>query len=370
MLALSVPVAAQSVDSTPRQDSIPVKFSFAASGFVLSNVNGDVDPFYHASALLHVVVNARVGDNVDIPMRLLSEAWNFSQPYSVTLTTLRPAIRVAVRSRHPGDSLAVLAGDLWRVRHGEGLSLDDFESRGAAFGAYSGHWTLDGHLIGWGWTGVDDLYTLSLGYADRIAIRFLDDSPDIPGYRGSRVVSTDARVAIPVAGTLYGELARNVDAQRWGGLVGVRGRLERGRHRLSGRVEYRHYDRNFFRNDDNVAVTYSYFSSLTALDKPMHSFHLYQTRRGRHDVFAVRVQGRASVGSWFVDADVEGIAGTVHEIAYEAAIGVSPSPVADLRVGILNKIFQFPIASQDMFALRDSPWCFMRATIDLSGGRR
>lgn len=370
ILAVSSSLTAQSTEPERRVDSIPVTFSYTASGFVLGNLNGSIDPFYHASALLHVRVTAQIGDNVEVPIRVLTEAWNFSQSYGGTFTTVRPAIRIATRRRGSGDSLAFVAGDLWRVRHGEGLLLEDFESRGAAFGAYTGSWTFSGHVIGFGWTGADDLYSLSLGYAGYAAIRFFYDSPDILPYAGSRILSADGRITMPVAGELYGEIARNVDARRWGGLIGLRRRLGSGRDRLSVRVEYRHYDRNFFRNEDNSSILYFYFPSLTALDKPLHSFHVYQTRRGRHDVVAAHLQGRAYLGSWFVDADVEAIAGTIHEIAYEAAMGFNANPLVDLRVGLLNKIFQLPATMGDMFRLRELPWYFMKVTIDLSARRR
>ncbi|HEV8265703.1 MAG TPA: hypothetical protein VGQ06_12215 [Gemmatimonadales bacterium] len=363
------PLGAQSAPSAGRSDTVPATFSYTASGFVMSQVTEPVDPFYHASGLLHVMVSARVGANIEVPLRLLSEAWSFSQPYQANITSVRLAVRATLR-RSSGDSLTLLAGDLWRVRHGQGLALDNFESQGAAVVASSGRWALEGRLIGFGWAGPDDLYALSLEYDSRVALRLLDDSPDVPSYVGSRIVSADARLAVPIVGEAYAEIGRNVDARRWGALAGVRRQFGDARHRLAVNVEYRHYDRDFFRNETNGAAIYFYFVSLTALDKPLHTFQLYQQHRGRHDVVAARAQGRAYLRSWFLDADVETITGTLDDVAYEASIGFDAGPNADLRVGGLNKFLQFPTAQEGMFRTRDRPWWFMKVTIDLPAARR
>ncbi len=363
------PLGAQSAPPSGRTDSVPVTFSWAASGFVMGQFTEAVDPFYHASGLLHLTVTARVGANLEVPLRLVSEAWNFSQPYQTNITSVRPALRVTLR-RGAGDSLTLLAGDLWRVRHGQGLALDHFESQGAALVATSGRWSLEGRLIGFGWAGPDDLYALSLVYDSRLAVRLLDDSPDFPPYAGSRIVSVDARVAVPVAGEVYTELGRNLDARRWGGLAGVRRHFRDGRHRLVVSVEYRHYDDDFFRNDTNGSSIYPYYVSLTALDKPLHNFQLYQQHRGRHDVVAARAQGRAYLRSWFVDVDVERITGTLDYVAYEGSVGFEAGPNADLRIGGLNKFLQPPTAQEGMFRVRDRPWWFMKVTIDLPRSRR
>jgi hypothetical protein len=351
------PLAAQA-------DSLPVTFTLRFSGFVLGQVTEPVDPFYHASAMLHVIATARVGTNVEVPVRVLAEAWSFSQPYGFNITTVRPAIRVAWRGRSPRDSLVLLVGDLWRVRHGQGLALDDFESQGGIVNARAGRWRATAALIGYGWAGPDDLYTLGLEYHDRVAVRLLDDSPDVPAYAGSRILSADGRLALPVVGEVYGEIGRNVDRRRWGALVGLRRTVRSSRNEVRASLEFRHYDSDFFGNETNAGVTvYPYFGSLTALDKPLHNFQLYQAHRGRHDVVAARVQGRASVRHWFVDGDVEGITGTIDELGYEASVGVEANAAVDLRTGVLNKFFRFPTAGEGMFSVRDTPWWFLKVTI-------
>jgi hypothetical protein len=352
---------------TTSVDSVPVTLAARASGFVLGQLAGPVEPFYHASALLHTVITAKVGTNVEIPVRALAEVWNFSNYYGIGSTAIRPALHVTIRDAGLLDSITVLVGDLWRMKHGQGLVLDYFESQGGELAAYAQRWALQVRAIGMGWGVADDLYSVSLGFDSLIGVRYLDDSPDIPAYRGSQFLSVDVAPKVADLGRLYAEAGRNLDTRTWGGLVGARGGYARGRNHVTFSAEYRHYERSFFNNDSvggfmNGGLVYPYYASLTALDKPLNTPHLYLQHRGQHNVAAARVRGRVYLKDWFLDADLEGLTGTVDLLAYDVAIGFAANPLADLSVGVLNKLFRFPTYAQSMFNVRDKAWPFMRAS--------
>jgi hypothetical protein len=354
----------QSPDSTASADSVPVAVSFAGAGWIIGQVSRSVDPFYHGSGLLHGVMTVKIGDNVQVPLRVISEVWNYSQGYGQVLTTLRPAVRVSLPGAGPVDSLTVLAGDLWRVRHGQGLMLDYFESQGAAVGVYGGRLALEGRFIGAGWSGHDDVYAFGFAYDSRMALRYFDNNSDGGSYQGSRIVSADLRLPVAQGVEVYAEGASNTTTKHGAWLAGVRWEATKVRNRIAATAEYRHYDQRFFNNEQPIPVPYPYFFSLTALDKPVHNYHFYLRRPGAHDVVAVRTRGRAYGGPWFVDADLEAIAGEPagYYFAGEASVGVEANPLVDLRVGALNKFFgpTFP-SDGPMFVVDENPWWFVKA---------
>jgi len=364
---LGGPLHAQTTLVITSADSVPVTLAVRSSGFVMGQVTEAVDPFYHASALLHTMITAKIGTNVEVPVRVLAEVWNFSNSYGLGSTAVRPAMRVTIRNSTPLDSIAVLVGDLWRVKHGQGLVLDYFESQGGELSAHARRWALQVRGIGMGWGVVDDLYSISLAFDSLIGVRYLDDSPDVSLYRGSQFVSVDVAPRVGRLGRLYAEMGANIDTHTWGSLVGARGSYRRGRNHVARNAEYRHYDRAFFNNDSvgtsfNGALLYTYYVSLTALDKPLNTPHLYLQRRGQHNVVAALVRGRVYLKDWFLNADLEGLTGTVDLFAYEATIGFAANPLAELSVGVLNKLFRFPVYAQPMFRVRDKPWPFLRAS--------
>ena len=133
----------------------PVNFHIDANGFVLSSLtNTSISPFYHASALFNSIITVKIGENVSIPVRTVAEVWNFSDSYASSknlFTWAKPAIVVKIPINYSFISeFYVKAGDMGRMKHGQGLSLDYFEAQGSDFLLKLNKIFLEFKTAGWG----------------------------------------------------------------------------------------------------------------------------------------------------------------------------------------------------------------------------
>ncbi|HMQ70008.1 MAG TPA: hypothetical protein PKA90_13485 [Ignavibacteria bacterium] len=341
------------------------KFSIIADGFILSNLSYPIDPFYHASGLFNSIVTTSIGSNINIPLRLVSEVWNFSNSYESPKNMYlwaKPSINIKIPvSFFYVDSIMFTAGDLGRVRQGQGLSLDYFESQGGTFDimvAKKINLNLTG--IGYGWTGIDDMYLFGISYDSIISMRFLDD---LDSENSSRILSADFSIFGNKNLRMYGEAGYNFDQKSKGLLTGLEymNVFKNGWTNLS--FEYRHYDKNFLNLTGKNS--YPYFNSLTALDKPLNNFRYYQPKTSNIDALAARVTFKYFLfPRFFVMSDVEMISIGNPQFAYESVIGFEAYEGVNINVGFLNKFFQlynpFNVESQ-MFSLHDELWFMLNA---------
>jgi len=365
----------QPADSTLMQK---IHFSLSADGFILSSAFQTYDPFYHASGLFNSVLRMDIGEKVSVPLRVVAEDWNFSAPYGDANNRMFWA-KPAVNFKLPVhvlfvDSVYLVAGDLGRIKHGQGLSLDYFESQGAyAEVTFLKKFRVEMSSIGWGWTGMDDIKTIGLCYRNLFAIRFFNNYDNFQHgeyVRQSRIYSADFSVPVAKDLKVYGEAGFNYDNDNARALMaGIKySEHETKKVAFDASLEYRFYEKDFLKFQ-SVGLpfinSYPYFNSLTALDKPVHTFRYYQPMYFDADGIAVKVMLKYYFYDrfFFYTHDEIIFRTEVTDFAYEATIGYEPVKNVNLHAGINNKFFRLYSLLDDgpMFSLHDEPWVMLKA---------
>lgn len=330
-----------SIADTAKTDTVlntPVKFSIAGDGFILSSfTQGSISPFYHASALFNSIITAKIGDNVSLKLRAVAEVWNFSDFYGSPqnlFTWAKPSINISVPINSSiVDEFYVQAGDMGRMKHGQGLCLDYFEAQGVDLKLKSKKLMLEFKTAGWGWTGLDDIHTLSLSYDTNFAVRWFSDY-----YNYSvDIISGDFNFPLWKGFNLYGEYGKNSTTMGDGYLFGAKYQIQGKKSYLKLSAEYRHYDASFlkFGNYDK----FPYFNSLTAIDKPVNNFQYYQSMYSSDvDILSVRIIGKYFfMDKFFLFGDVES---SVIIPAYQLLLGYEAVKDVDINIGFMNKFFR------------------------------
>jgi len=348
---MSIPAVSQEYDY-PRRDSVSLNGTFTVSGhqvdvrmpvnaFVLSGIPGDNDPFYHASGLLHMVPSLEIDDRVEIQLRLVAENWNFSASYEAgnnLILWAKPRVTVRLPFSSVIDSLRISAGDLWRVTAGRGLALDYYEGMGSNTRVVAGKMAYELTTIGYGWTGLDDIYLFSVSYDSSYRINVFSnhfstiDEVDYE-YRDCLMFSADAEHSIgPVliwaeVGYMYGR-----------GPAGLIGAMY-GYHSPSFEFEvsgqYRWYHDDFFSSSisDYIDIPFAYFNSLTALDKPVA---IYRSFTDDPSGLQLLVRAKAKiVGPFFIGTTTE----SFRAVYSDTYVGIAVDEIAEVSVGYLNKLF-------------------------------
>lgn len=368
-------------------DSIAVRFSenvtLGLSGEALFVKSDNSQYTYHGAGYANVVATVGIGENVQLPLRILSESRNFSEFYehgSNVVTWIKPAIRIRLPIGYLGiDSVAGMAGDLWRTGTGQGLLLEYFEGQGLDFSVYSGDFQLRMLAVGAGWHYYDDIHCIALRYKDLIGVRyFVDFLNDLPlGIRednSALAFGVDFNYGLTPGISVYGESAFNINMDNANGsLLGIVYEEHENDDYLSLGIEYRHYDTYFFTPGHKYYTDGPLlFNSITAIDKPYnHTFTYLQLLQEDRDrgVFSVyknpfSVETVPVVNNlilsmalrktllWraFLDIELEYLTGTTEAFPYELYLGVRIADGVDVFGGIFNR-YIFPTEDQ-----RDSPF--------------
>ncbi len=348
-------------------------FTINASGFALGKVYRSVDPFYHASFLLHTATVFNYGSNIKLGLRFVSEVRNFSEGYDNRQNTILWA-KPFIWGKFENiilDSTTVLAGDQWRIKHGQGLFLDDFEGLGATFRGYQDKFELEATLVGVGYNYYDDLYKFSLGYNNIFRLGYIFNFYQF-SYDNLNLLTLDFRLGLYKGLTAYSELGYNPRSQSKAGLLGINYNFESKRFIINSKVEYRHYDKNIW-NEERPSE-YQYFYSLTAIDKPMNNYYLYIIQQKILDVLAARVFMQLYIyKQFYAAADLEPGIGSIKYFAYKTELGYEIIKTVKFKIGVMNKFFsprgpiEYDIDSENfgMFRLSKRPWVFAEATFKL-----
>ena len=359
---------------------VPVSFNIDAEGMVLSHITRHKDPFYHASAYMGTVITMKIGSNVSIPLRFVAEVWNFSNDYGREhnlYTWAKPSIQARVNKILGLDSAVFNVGDLWRQKQGQGLIFDHFESQGGEITLYKNRVYLSARDLGYGFTGYDDIATISAGYDSLLAIRYMMNYYNYPvGVADLKIASLDSRVRINKNFWMYEEAAINIDTKAKSALVGFLAGYRNKRSFFNAQLELRYYEKDFF--FEEMPQRLPFFISLTVLDKPVNQFYTYMIRNSTNITIGGRFTGRYFINNdFFIDADLEPVAGDFNMFFYEAAIGFEPESNVLLRAGIMNKFLNaerdfsiFYYGSEDpelndMFVTDKKPFLFAKASFRL-----
>lgn len=344
-------------------DSLPSMLTFSLHGnaFVLSTLEGNISPFYHASSLFHGVASVGIGKNLSVHLRIVSEVWSFSEMYDDPenfFTWAKPSIRGVIPVHAFGlDTITFRVGDLWRVTHAHGLVLDYFEAQGSEISLQFGPVRVQGRTIGVGIDYYDDIYSFDVVYNSIVGFHFFDDFAGSflnGGEKDAEIFSVDADVPVIDGIHTYAEAGFNHLQHAKGLIVGVEAALMLQGASLDLRAEYRHYDAGFWGSptiparygqgwvlyDSLETRRFPYFNSLTAIDKPINTPHLYMTHGRSAQTFSLRVKVKQSiVGGLHFAADAEKLFGTYDRFFYEAGIGYDLDPRVIFFFGPFNKIF-------------------------------
>lgn len=368
LLTVDVPAWTQVYDF-PRRDTVSLRSTFNVDdhdvsvhmpiqAFVLSGIPGDNDPFYHASGLLHLLPALSVDDRVEVQLRLVAENWNFSASYQSGYNLIlwaKPRITLRLPFSHVIDSLRFSAGDLWRTTAGRGLALDYFEGMGSNTRVVAGKMAYELTTIGYGWTGLDDIYLFSMSYDSNYRINVFSNHfstiSDVDYENTDYLMfSADAQHTFgPVLvwaelGYMYGRGPA--------GLVGASYQLQAEGLSLELSGQYRWYSDEFFSSSVATDVGFPYFNSLTALDKPVATFRSF-TDNSTGLQLLVRAKVRV-IGPVFIGTATE----SFRALYTDTFVGMDFSTIAEVTAGYLNKLFVlyerdgFPspsASSSDMF---------------------
>lgn len=372
-----------STDTVFTVKGVPVAFDIEANGMVLSHITKYRDPYYHASAYLSSVVTAKIGKNVRIPVRLISEVRNFSESYNSknnSVFLIKPSLQVRLNKFIGLDSIVLNVGDLWRQKHGQGLMLDQFEAQGGEVTFYKNKVFINARDLGFGYTGFDDIFTVSAGFDSLFAVRFFINTINSNKnnfnnairyydlYRDISVLSVDSYKRINKYISIYEEAAINLKTYSKGALIGCNFNYGFKRSFIDAKIEFRFYDKNFFFEDGTPSLPF--FESLTALDKSVNIYYLYLNRTDiKNYTFGGRIKGRLYIyEDFFADADIEPVTGSMNLFAYEASVGIEPELNVFLKAGIMNKFLNIDNYNfinipedKDMFYLDNRPFLFAKA---------
>jgi hypothetical protein len=260
------------------------------------------------------------------------------------------------------------------------LIIDYFESQGGKFSIFKNNIDLSQYWIGYGIDGVDDLFLFSLSYANNYAIRyfynrFQYDEKYSPN-DDIKIISADAKSDLNKYFKIYVEGALNTMTYGKGGLVGVRFNFQKRRNKISGNIEYRHYDEKFY--TQKLRPTYHYFNSLTVLDKPVNHYYIYYARHQEHNVLTARINGIwFPYRNFFIECDLEPMVGTIELFAYDVSLGLEAVDGVYFRAGLLNKFFvsdgQYSIfdsyiaepPTNEMFNISNKLWLYLKANFKI-----
>jgi hypothetical protein len=349
----------------------PLSLEVRGYGFVMAGLPA-TDPFYHASALLFVKPVLSIGRYITVPVRMAAEVWNFSKTYddpNNLIVWAKPQFAANIPiGLLAVDSVIFRAGDLGRNKHGLGLALEYFEGQGADLSFYAGRVHLRARAIGVGWEGCDDIVSVELAFQPYLGLNtFVNVRNDPIIETNSVVLSLTAMTGRRFGSGLYGEFGVNVATGGIGGLVGADGSGEWGPFEGSAVVEYRHYGYSFF--GTNRSELPRYFESLTALDKPVNRYDLYQRTARLHHVVSSELRLRLGLfGPWFIGGELEALVGTIDDVFYIGEAGVRVGEHGEITTGVMNKIFQLNEdedgrRSVRMFRSRNAPLVLFSARV-------
>jgi|GEM_PF-4354709 len=375
-------ILAQITTDTFKVAGTPVFINAAIEGTGLSNINECIDPYYHASAFIMSVVTFHIGKNVEIPVRIAAENQSFSKMYDDEdnfVSWIKPSIKAVITTVPLIDSINILAGDLWRIKHGQGLLLDNYEAHGITAKMSVKNFSIQSTWAGTGVFGWDDLMTFSLIYKNNFAVRYFNDyyyhSQLYPGSKPTtnyfNVISGDAFTTVNKNISIYTEGAFNTITKKKAALAGVDISYEGKRFSITCNAEFRHYENNFFTEGEKYQPYY--IKSLTSLDKPLNSYIMYINNPKLSNTFSARIKGKLFLyKNFFVGADIEPILGDTALLAYESVIGFEAEKNVNLMFGIMNKFFVTESygyyeyssfePSANMFYVRNKPWLMLKAT--------
>lgn len=384
LLFLNLSIFSQvSSDTFLTVKGVPVNFNIEANGMVLTHITKHRDPYYHASAFISSVITTNIGKRVRIPVRLISEVQNFSASYSDrqnAVFRVKPTIQARLDKIIGVDSVVINVGDLWRQKHGQGLMLDQFEAQGGEVTFYRNKIFINVRDLGYGYTGYDDIFSVSAGYDSVIALRYFiniinnrdNDFGRSSGYydyyRDIKIVSVDSYTRLNRNISIYNEAAINLKTYSKGALIGCNFNYGFKRSFIDAKIEFRYYDKNFFFEDGTPSLPF--FESLTALDKSVNIYYLYLNRTDiKNYTFGGRIKGRLYIyEDFFADADIEPVTGSMNLFAYEASVGIEPELNVFLKAGIMNKFLNIDNYNfinipedKDMFYLDNRPFLFAKA---------
>lgn len=325
---------------TFRIGNVTVRPGIEAHAQVLTTAEGNTGPFYHAHGLLHILPSLTINDAVSLRLRTVAEAWSFSSSYlgenNLHLWAL-PSIRARIVGGGFLDSITVLAGDLWRIKNGQGLALDYFEALGVNVAFHMGDFDVEATTAGYGWTGWDDIYMLNVRYDSLIRVNAFYNFGPLVSAQGEyilnrRIISID--VQLPIAGGLstYGEFGFAFN-HGIGALLGLKYIYKDSATNIQIQAEGRGYGRDFFAT---AFFGYPYINSITSLDKPVNT---YRSWVGQDIGFYLRAQARQRIyDQFFLTTDTEYL--SLNSALYtETCIGYAVTTGVDITVGYLNKLF-------------------------------
>ncbi|MBS1561866.1 MAG: hypothetical protein JSS89_09695 [Bacteroidetes bacterium] len=320
-----------------------VAWSVPIDAYVLSSHSGDIAPFYHASGLLFTVPTVTIDSVVSVRLRTAAECWNFSASYQSPTNVVvwaKPSILIQSPLTSGIDSVRLLAGDLWRVRVGQGLALDYFEALGASVRLVTGKVGVEATTIGYGWTGSDDIYTMSVQYDSTVRFNgFMNFGGSFPNAlasgTGHYLLSVDVQKQ-------FNELLLYTEAGVGQGGVALLGgatyTFRTPTTFCALHAEGRIYPSGFFPapvNDSGYTSNrYPYFNSVTALDKPVMTYRNFAKRlQGLY----LRLTFRQSIaGPLIVGTDTE----YFRNLYTDTYIGLAFGEGAEISVGYMNKTFE------------------------------
>lgn len=345
------------------ENKIRPTFNLNSKGFILSSLdNNSISPFYHGSGLSHSLLTTKISNNIEIPLRFVVENWNYSELYD-SPENMKIWGKVALKVNIPVDNIIsnikIQAGDLWRVKNGYGLTLDNFEAQGSNFNiTFVNGIEFDFKTLGVGWKYVDDIYLYSLKYKDIVSINLLNNflNDDI----SFKILSVDNKLKINKYLTLYNEIGYNFFTSDFAMLSKVEFLKLNKRNRIKLGAEFRTYSYYFLNHYEGT--NYPYFNSLTSIDKPYNNFRTYQVLMGGTQL-NFDIDFRIFLyDDFFINSNSEFIIGNTITIPYELTIGYDINNTIQLHLGLLNKFFNLykPDETNQMFNVRDVLWYLIK----------
>jgi len=376
-------------------DDVPFSLSLSAKGFAEEKQGISFDPFYHGSALLQSNLNLKINNIAYINVRAANEIWSFSQEYSVMdyyydHLWARPSIGVVVENPEKTlkiklpllkyiDTVQYVIGDLYRRGIGNGLLLEDFESQGSYLKLnFLKNFYFEGTSMGAGWTMMDDFRIASLGFSSYIKFSYVNHfyQDDYISNEPNRNRIFDLALNYSFSNfELKSELARNSRNKSYGFLGGVNYKLEAPSTLIKAEAQFRHYDKEFFYYTDSTFYP-SYFLSMTAIDKPLNNYQLYQLtpenqnafgisfylRQNLIDKFFLNFQWEQVWGNHYLEEDAE-----QQKFAYDTSLEYFLNRFFLLKLGMHNKFMRnyFDIGPGGMFILSKIPSYYARFEVSL-----